>query len=165
MPTLEAKTVLSIFLPVVLILGVSTAGLAASDQKPQDPNAAVRKTALSDPLATLKEVEKVQRTNSQLAIQHFTGLIQKDPKDALSYARRGKAYSGLKDYEKATADLDKAISLDPKLPDAYVGRAVVRYVKKDYDGSWQDVHQAESLGGQFWPSFMEALKASSKREK
>ena len=136
---------------------------AFAAEKSADPNAAIRKS-LSDPLATLRDVERVQRTNNELSVKHFTGVIQKEPKNATAHARRGKAYSGLKDYDKAMADYDKAIQLDPKLAEAYVGRAVVHYVKKDYDASWKDVHQAESLGGEFWPSFTEALKAASKQD-
>ncbi len=118
--------------------------------------------ANTDPLATLRQVEKI---NNDQAIKFFGEKIAKNPKDALSYARRGKAYSGNKDYEHALPDYDKAIELDPKLTDAYVGRAVIRLVNKEYDKCWEDVHKAESLGGQFWPSFMEALKEGSKRDK
>lgn len=153
----------TVMLLLILIGGLPSASAA---EKPADPNATLRKNAPpSDPLASLRELERVQRTNNELAVRHFTGLVTKNPKDALSHARRGKAYSGLKDYDKALADYDKAIALDPKLPDAYIGRAVVHYVKKDYDKSWEDVHKAESLGGEFWPSFMDGLKASSKRDK
>jgi tetratricopeptide (TPR) repeat protein len=151
----------SLFLTASLLFPAS---LFAAE-KSMDPNAAVRKSAVSDPLATLREVEKVQRTNNEISVKHFTAEIQKNAKNAVAYSRRGKAYSGLKDYDKAAADYEKAIELDPKLADAYVGRAVLRYVRKDYEGSWSDVHKAEELGGQFWPSFMEALKASSGRDK
>ena len=119
----------------------------------------------TDPLATIHELEKVQKTNNELSVKHFTGEIAKNPKNAMAYAQRGKAYSGLKDYDKALADENMAISLDPKLAESYIRRAVIYLVKKDYDACWTDVHTAESLGGKFWPSFYDALKAGSKREK
>jgi tetratricopeptide (TPR) repeat protein len=134
----------------------------AATQNNADPNASIRKAIHTDPLAELKKVQKI---NNDLAIKHFTDLIQKNPKETVNYARRGKAYSGNKDYEKAIKDYDQAILLDPKLAESYVGRAVVRLMEKNYDGCWEDVHKAESLNGKFWPSFMEALKSGSGRDK
>jgi tetratricopeptide (TPR) repeat protein len=113
----------------------------------------------------LAEFEKVKKINNQLAIDHYTGMLKKNPKDAETYAKRGKAYAALRDYASATKDYNKAIELDPKTTEAYVGRAVSRYMEKNYDGSWEDVHKAESLGGEFWPAFMDGLKANSKRDK
>jgi len=132
----------------------------AAGQDNTDPNAPLKKV-----MGPLAELEKIKKINNDLAIKHFTELIQKNPKEALNYSKRGKAYSGNKDYEKAVEDYEKAMSLDPKLSDPYIGRAVVRLMKKDYDPCWEDVHKAESLGGKFWPSFMDALKAGSGRDK
>ncbi len=132
----------------------------AATQKNLDPNASFRKT--TNPLA---EFEKVKKINNDLAIRHFTNLIETDPNGAVNYARRGKAHSGNRDYDKAGADYDKAIKLDPKLTDAYIGRAVIRLMKKDYENCWKDVHKVESLGGEFWPAFTEALKTGSGRDK
>ena len=112
-----------------------------------------------------EELRKVQKLNNDQSIIFFTGQIKKTPKDAALYAKRGKAYSGNKDYAKALADYNKAVQLDAKIADAYVGRAVIHLMKKDYDKCWKDVHQAESLGGKFWPAFWEALKAGSGRDK
>lgn len=149
--------VLSVFLASPLFL-VSMAQAAGNDNT--DPNAPLKKV-----MAPLKELEKIKKMNNDLSIKHFTELIQKNPKEAMNYAKRGKAYSGNKDYEKAMEDFQTAISLDSKLSEPYVGRAVVYLMKKDYDHCWEDVHKAESLGGKFWPSFMEALKAGSGRDK
>lgn len=154
----KTSAVLSVFMSLLFCPAPSYAV-----DKNADPNAAIRKSLNPTGSSALAEVERVQRTNNQLALDHFTKLIQKDPKDALSYARRGKAYAGLKKYDLAMADYDKAIGLDEKLAEAHIHRAVARYVQKDYDGSWQDVHRAQALGGEFWPSFMEALKESSGR--
>ena len=112
----------------------------------------------------LRDLEALQKKNNEISVMHFTQLIQKNPKDSVAYAGRGKAYSGLRNYGKAATDLNKAIELDPKNIDAYTNRAVVRYMKKDYEGSWQDVHKLEELGGNMWPSFLEALRGSSGRK-
>lgn len=146
----------------VLLSPFSALSLFAADTpNTGDPNAKLRK--LAAPKNPLAELEKVQKINNELAVQHFSEKIRKNAKDGDAYSKRAKAHAGLKDYEKALQDYDKAVELDPNLASAYVGRAVARYMKKDYDGSWADVHKAESLGGQFWPSFMDALKASSGR--
>lgn len=132
----------------------------AAAQNDPDPNASIRKAA--DPLA---EFEKVKKINNDLAIQHFTGLIEANPKEADNYVKRGKAFSGNREFDKAENDYNKAIKLDPKLAEAYVGRAVLRLLTKEYGRCWEDVHKAESLGGEFWPSFMDALKKGSGRGK
>ncbi len=157
MKKIDGKLVLSVlFISQFFLIPLSQAGTQPSP----DPNASLRKAT-----SPLTDFEKVKKINNELAIKHFTGLIEKNPKEALNYAKRGKAYSGNKDYEKAGKDYDTAIKLDPKLTEAYVGRAVVRLMEKDYNRCWEDVHKAESLGGQFWPSFTDALKAGSGRDK
>ena len=112
----------------------------------------------------LADLQAAQQRNNEMAIMHFTQMIQTNAKDSAAYAGRGKAYSGLRDYDKASADFDKAVEIDPKQVEAYKGRAVVKYLKKDIKGSWEDVHQVEALGGAMWPSFLEALKASSSQK-
>jgi len=144
---------------------------ASAKTNQSDPNEAIKK-AQGPPKApagppevpgvkALADLQAAQKRNSEMAVMHFTQKIQADAKDSASYANRGKAYSGLRDYDKASADFNKALELDPKQVEAYKGRAVVKYMKKDYAGSWEDVHQVEALGGAMWPSFLDALKASS----
>ena len=160
MPTSRTKTVFSIFLLVFFLF--SSGALSLAEDRTRDPNASIPKPPGD---RALLDLQRVQKLNNELAVKHFTEVIQKTPKDASAYQKRGKAYSALKDYKSAMQDYNKALEIDPNLADAYVGRAVIRYMQNDYDGSWQDVHKAESLGGKFWPSFMEALKTSSKRDK
>lgn len=156
----KTKAVVSTFLSASFLFSLPS---FAADNRSGDPNAAIRKMTVGN--TALAEFEKVKKINNELAIDHYTGLLKKNPKDALTYAKRGKAYAALRDYKSAAKDYDRAIALDPKTADAYVGRAVARYMEKDYKGSWEDVHKAESLGGEFWPAFMDGLKASSGRDK
>ena len=160
MLTSRTKTVFSVFLLVFFLFSSGTLSLA--EDRTRDPNASIPKPPGD---RALLDFQKVQKLNNELAVKHFTEVIQKTPKDASAYQKRGKAHSALKDYKSAMQDYDKALEIDPNLTDAHVGRAVVRYMQNDDDGSWQDVHKAESLGGKFWPSFMEALKTRSKRDK
>ena len=135
---------------VVLALLFVSSYAFATVGVPPDPNA---------------ELRKIQKLNNDQAILFFTAKIKKTPKDATLYAKRGKAYAENGNYEHALPDYDKALALDPKQPNVYVGRAIIYLQNKDYDQCWKDVHMAESQGGQFWPSFMEALKKGSGREK
>jgi tetratricopeptide (TPR) repeat protein len=126
----------------------------------------LNKTVQGDPaLRAIKEFEHIQKLNNDANIVHYTSVLAKKPKDAATYAKRGKAYSANKLYDKALADYSKAIELDPKQADAYVGRAVCYLMNKDFDKCWNDVHKAESMGEKFWPAFMDSLKKESKREK
>lgn len=54
-----------------------------------------------------------------------TRELEKNPKDAEAYYKRGKAFHMIKQYEKAISDFDKAIELNSKFARAYEGRADV----------------------------------------
>ena len=167
--------ILSSVLVLSITFGQPNAAWGKNDTS--DPNAAIRKLQ-SVPRApkaptgppevpgakALSDLEALQKKNNQLSVMHFTQLIQKNAKDSAAYTERGKAYSGLRDYEKAVSDLNKAIKLNPKQTEAYSNRAVVRFMKEDYAGSWEDVHKVQALGGKMWPSFLEALQSSSDRK-
>jgi len=56
-----------------------------------------------------------------------------------------------------------AIKQNPNYAGAYYNRAVAYFYKKDYDKSWQDVEKAQSMGMEFRPEFIDALKKASCR--
>ena len=68
-------------------------------------------------------------------------------------------------HDKALADLNKVIKINPRYPGAYCERAIAYYVKKDYERSWQDVHTSRALGFEVYPKFLKLLKKASKRKK
>jgi len=51
--------------------------------------------------------------NYAQAVVHFTKSIQQDDTDHYSYHRRGQAHDKLKDYAAASADLSRAVTLQP----------------------------------------------------
>ena len=157
------KTVCSLFILVPTFLGLLVPAFLYAETNTGDPNAEIRKITGKD--SALADFERLKRTQNDLAIVRYSSLIKKNPKDALSYARRGRAFSDNRDYDKALEDYNKALALNPNTTEAYIGRAVVYLMKKDYDKCWADVHKAESMGGKFWPAFMDSLKAGSKRDK
>ena len=159
------KKSLTLVLAVLFLCSQQAITLAKSDptELPKIPRKPAGPPEIPGAKA-LAELKEVQTKNSEMAVQHFSGLIEKDPKDSASYAARGRAYSSLGDYGKAKADLEKAIQLNPKTVEAYKGRAVLRYMEKDTKGAWEDVHKIEELGDSMWPSFMEGLKQSSAKK-
>lgn len=147
----------------VFVLGLFFISTTVFAAETDDPNAALRKmrqvTTGVDPI--LADLQKIQKLNNDQAILFFTGKINKNPKDAVAYAKRGKAYSANKDYKQALIDYNKALEFDPKLADIYVGLAVIYLMQKEYDKCWQEVRKAEALGAKFWPAFTEALEKGS----
>jgi len=61
-------------------------------------------------------------------------------------------------------DLTEAIELDPALAVAYGERAVIYFIRKEYDKVWENIRKQESLGLEINPGFLKALReASGKR--
>lgn len=109
--------------------------------------------------------QRITRLNNEAVVHETTIAIQKDPKNAAAYARRGAAYASLSNFEKAQLDYDKALELNPNLGETYAKRAVSHYMNGDYDKSWADVRAAQRLKAEIFPEFLTALKAASKRDK
>ena len=49
--------------------------------------------------------------------------LRLDPLQVNAHCQRGRAWAAQKKYDKAIADFDEAIRLDPRYPDAHSGRA------------------------------------------
>lgn len=49
------------------------------------------------------------------------------------------------ELEEAVADLDRAVRLFPRRPDAYVQRAIARYGLRDVEGAIEDLHTAQEI--------------------
>ena len=99
------------------------------------------------------------------AFKDYSKAIEIDPKTVDAYINRGIVCRQRSDYEAAIRDYSKAINLDPKYADAYYNRAVSYFHKKHYDKAWKDVDQAQSLGYQVHPGFLQALREASRRQK
>ncbi len=99
------------------------------------------------------------------AIADYTEAIEINPRLAEAYAKRGLAYAqGKGQFDQALSDFNKAIGINPRYAMAYNYRAVTYYYQGEDDKAWEDVHKAQSLGYQFAPKFLKALREASGRQ-
>ena len=79
------------------------------------------------------------------AIADFNEAIRLDPKVALAYIYRGKAWGAKGEYDKAIADFNEAIRLNPKLGAAYFSRGIAWEAKGNLDRAIADLNEAIRL--------------------
>lgn len=79
------------------------------------------------------------------AIERFTDAIEADPTLMNAYAARGNAYQRQRKYLQALADVNMAVSLDPKADYLYVDRARVHAFLGDMELATSDAERAIAL--------------------
>lgn len=67
------------------------------------------------------------------------------PPDAASYCRRGILFASKGQPDKAMADLNEGLRVDPKLAEGYFSRGLVRYELEEYSAATADYQRAISL--------------------
>jgi tetratricopeptide (TPR) repeat protein len=77
------------------------------------------------------------------------------PTDAGGFMRRAAASAARRDYGSALADFDQAIALDPKDPQYYYQRGVVRWQAGDPAAAAADFDQALKLRPDYIPALLE----------
>jgi tetratricopeptide (TPR) repeat protein len=83
--------------------------------------------------------------DSDLAIAQFNEAIRLEPKYAVAYYYRARAYREKNDHDRAIGDFSAAIRLDPKLIEALNERGGVHLTKRDYDRAIADYGAALRL--------------------
>jgi tetratricopeptide (TPR) repeat protein len=121
--------------------------LTLSIRKVQGDYAAVRSSGVDG------WIRKSDVIPYEKAAAYFAERIRNNPKDAYAHAARAVSRMGKGDRdEKALADLNLAIRLDPKLAVAFEQRGYIAYGKKEYDKSLADLNEAIRLDPQIrWP--------------
>ena len=84
-------------------------------------------------------------SDPQAAIAAFSEAIRLDPGWAAPYARRGRAYTDLRDYDKAFDDINVALHLDPGFAPAYVARAKTYLERGELPRMLEDADKAVQL--------------------
>lgn len=85
------------------------------------------------------------RGEAVAAIAALDEAIRKAPEQAAYYVARARAHGAAQQSDAELADLDKALSLDPKNVDALLLRAQRRLVLKDRAGAAADVSAAQAV--------------------
>src|SRR5947207_11766173 len=100
--------------------------------------------ALSPALADdRQDCEKAKREDAIAACTRFIGAQNAKPQDLLfAHMNRGIKYRLGADYDRAIADFDAAIKLDPKHSPSYRQRGWAYQYKRDYDRAFADADEA-----------------------
>jgi cytochrome c-type biogenesis protein CcmH/NrfG len=79
------------------------------------------------------------------AIEHFTRVIQANPRAASAYAMRARIWHDKKELDNAIRDYNEAIRLDPRVASTFSNRGSAWYDKRDYDRALADFNEAIRL--------------------
>jgi tetratricopeptide (TPR) repeat protein len=86
-----------------------------------------------------------QKGEFQQGIHLYSKYIEQDQQNALAYYQRGKAYFKIKDFNAASSDLTKAITLQPDEAHFYGERGLIYYMAKNSDKAIADFNEAVSI--------------------
>jgi tetratricopeptide (TPR) repeat protein len=96
-----------------------------------------------------KDWDDCASNDPELSLAGCTSIINRGkeakPNLAIAYANRGNAYLNSGDNDRAIADYDQAIRLNPKFADALNGRGAAHDNKGEYDLAIADYDQAIKL--------------------
>jgi serine/threonine protein kinase len=102
--------------------------------------------------------DKLDKRDSQGAINTLTEAIRLDPKFAEAYSRRGVAYSNIENNKKAIDDSQKSAKLFATQGNNSASKrnqGIIRYYLKDYQGAIALYNEAINLN----PNYVEAYNA------
>jgi tetratricopeptide (TPR) repeat protein len=128
-----------------------------------DPKNVDLMIALGDAYASLWDHRK--------AIEIYNRALAQAPGSGRIYQQRGHRYLSNREFDKARADLEKAVQLDPKLRDAWYYLGFLRYLRGDFAGAAEayekNVAMADKLetaiGGVDW-QYMSLRRAGKDKE-
>src|SRR5947208_3638609 len=116
---------LALVLPLALVVGALSPAEAADDRQ---------------------DCEKAKREEAIAACTRLIGAQHAKPQDLLfAHMNRGIKYRLGADHDRAIADFDAAIKLDPKHAPAYGQRGWAYQYKRDYDRAFTDANEAMRL--------------------
>jgi Flp pilus assembly protein TadD len=88
----------------------------------------------------------MQENDLPAALSHYERLVNIAPDNAMAWCDRGIALSVVRDDDRAIADLEKAIEMDPALDKAYATLATVYFRQDRKQEACYALQQARELG-------------------
>ena len=125
---------------------------------PQDREQITKKFEAEDKIFLSNQ--KVEEATKLWDKKDFTGAISLcnealdlNPNNELAYSRRGTAYNGLKQRERAITDYNKAIQVNPNYDKAYNNRGNVYRHLKQYNRAIQDYSKAIEINPNYTSAY------------
>jgi tetratricopeptide (TPR) repeat protein len=122
----------AVLLPLMFIAGCQTSEVA-------------RQAALQQ-----RAVEVEQKNN----IASLTDVIKNNPNDANALNLRGAAFGQAGDYDRAIADFNAALGINPDFPQAYANRALIHVRLKQLPQATADYDRAISIDPNYAPAYV-----------
>ncbi|WP_170937202.1 MULTISPECIES: tetratricopeptide repeat protein [Rhodomicrobium] len=101
-------------------------------------------------LAQRQALQAEQKNN----IASLSEVIKNNPSDANALNLRGAAYGAAGEYDKAVADFNAALAINPQYPQAYANRALIRVRGKQLQQAIADYDQAISLDPKYAAAYV-----------
>ncbi|CAG8522981.1 11639_t:CDS:2, partial [Scutellospora calospora] len=76
--------------------------------------------------------ELFKKNNFAGAVERYTEAIKRNENDPKSYSNRAACYTKLMAFQEALKDCETCIKLDPTFVKAYIRKAAVEFLKKEY---------------------------------
>jgi DnaJ family protein C protein 3 len=95
------------------------------------------------------------------ALTYYDVAISRDPKNYLTFFKRGATYLSLGKMAQAQQDFDKVLTIKPGFEGALLQRAKIKSRNGEWDNAKQDYEAAGKTGGEEIAQLLEAQSAAS----
>jgi len=138
------SAILAVVLQAALGLDFATPAFAQSPTKqPTQP----RPHKIANPLNDLLDEAQrnIDSSNFESAIAPLQKFIAEEPEVAFAHFQLGYTYTALKRSDEARAEYERAIALDPKMPEAYLNLGILLLDKQQYAAAVTPLTKAVEL--------------------
>jgi Flp pilus assembly protein TadD len=125
----------------------TTAAAAAQSEEQAKPEAQARKQKVANPLnELLDEAQRnIDANNFEAAIPALQKFIAEKPDLAFAHFQLAYVYTALKRSDDARAEYERAIVLDPKMPEAYLNLGILLLDRQEYAAAVSPLSKAVDL--------------------
>jgi protein O-GlcNAc transferase len=121
--------------------------LSAQSASTAKQQAQSRQQKVSNPLNDLLDEAQrdIDTNNFEAAVAPLRKFIAEKPEVAFAHFQLGYAYTALKRGDEARAEYERAIALDPKMPEAYLNLGILLLDKQEYAAAVAPLGKAVEL--------------------